>query len=360
MKLTTYKYLFAATCVVVLLYLPAAAEEITRVKRFTPAKPIVSSPVPSESDAAWYPEELLRKGQQGWVAVSFRVTADGHIADPRIEDSSGNPKFEEATLARVKDWRFEPATWDGSPVEEFHRTTITFAIAGMKVGVTAAFVRRHDRIVKYLEEGKYEKAEKQIRKLLDDEKTTIYEQTRLWLLLADLASENNDLVEQLNYLRKATASSGKFLHRDMHAELFSVMVQMEINLGQYAFALGIYERLRSLDLGVYFAEQLEPAIQSVRKLIEGPEPLTIPATLEKHKYDAARPGAWRTGAIRNRFQIDGVQGRIDDLFIDCQAGQQTIEFMQETDWQVPVDKGMCSVTISGEPGSTFRLVWAPN
>jgi periplasmic protein TonB len=54
-----------------------------------------------------YPEDAIKKKQEGTVMVSFRLAHDGTVLDPEIEHSSGNPLLDQAALAMLH---------DGSPV----------------------------------------------------------------------------------------------------------------------------------------------------------------------------------------------------------------------------------------------------
>ena len=75
-----------------------------------------------------YPRALLDRGYEGWVSVSYVVKADGSTADILIEDGSG-PQFEESVLDAVKQWRFEPATFAGKPVDQAYTSVaVVFAL----------------------------------------------------------------------------------------------------------------------------------------------------------------------------------------------------------------------------------------
>jgi len=54
-----------------------------------------------------YPDEAIKKKEEGTVMVSFRLLHDGTVLDPKIERSSGNPLLDQAALAMLH---------DGSPV----------------------------------------------------------------------------------------------------------------------------------------------------------------------------------------------------------------------------------------------------
>jgi protein TonB len=62
-----------------------------------------------------YPFEAKRTGLAGSVNVEFTVDENGRVSDPRIV-SSTDRVFEQATIAAVLKWRFEPGTREGRAV----------------------------------------------------------------------------------------------------------------------------------------------------------------------------------------------------------------------------------------------------
>lgn len=69
--------------------------------------------------------EKMRKKGRGRVTVVFQVSERGRVEGPRIESSS-DPVFNEASLAAIKQWRFDPAQRRGKPVRSPNRQTFSF------------------------------------------------------------------------------------------------------------------------------------------------------------------------------------------------------------------------------------------
>ena len=69
--------------------------------------------------------EKMRKKGRGKVSVVFQVSERGRVEAPRIESSS-DPVFNEASLAAIKQWRFEPAQRRGKPVRSPNRQIFSF------------------------------------------------------------------------------------------------------------------------------------------------------------------------------------------------------------------------------------------
>jgi len=75
-----------------------------------------------------YPAELRKLKRQGTVYVLFTVDRQGRVADAKV-DKSTDPAFERPAIEAVKQWKFEPGTRKGEPVQFRMRVPITFNAA---------------------------------------------------------------------------------------------------------------------------------------------------------------------------------------------------------------------------------------
>ena len=64
-----------------------------------------------------YPVPAIRDGEEGWVYVQFTVTAAGGITDVRVSDAEPPRVFDEAAISAAQQFRFEPQTNSGTPVD---------------------------------------------------------------------------------------------------------------------------------------------------------------------------------------------------------------------------------------------------
>ena len=55
-----------------------------------------------------YPADALAEGVTGWVEVAFKINDKGKALEPRVKDSSPPEIFDQAVLAALRHWRFEP------------------------------------------------------------------------------------------------------------------------------------------------------------------------------------------------------------------------------------------------------------
>ena len=90
-----------------------------------PARPIRGSV--ANRDPA-YPDAARRRGEQGRVMLRVNVSADGRPVSVTPLQSSGFPRLDDAAVAAVRQWRFEPAERNGKPVEGAADVPILFRL----------------------------------------------------------------------------------------------------------------------------------------------------------------------------------------------------------------------------------------
>jgi len=60
-----------------------------------------------------YPYQAARRGIEGWVRVSFRVTETGTVEDVVVLESEPAGVFDRAAVRAVYKWKFKPRIING-------------------------------------------------------------------------------------------------------------------------------------------------------------------------------------------------------------------------------------------------------
>jgi TonB family protein len=76
-----------------------------------------------------YPEGALAKGVEGWVSVSFVVTAEGKVTAMKVLDSSPAGVFEAAATRALSHVRYKPMLQSGKPIVVVTKLRIAFRMA---------------------------------------------------------------------------------------------------------------------------------------------------------------------------------------------------------------------------------------
>jgi protein TonB len=75
-----------------------------------------------------YPERAQQREIEGRVVVAVLVGVDGQVQQLQINESTPPGVFDDAVLAAVRQWTFEPAQYQGNPVETWVNIPIPFSL----------------------------------------------------------------------------------------------------------------------------------------------------------------------------------------------------------------------------------------
>lgn len=75
-----------------------------------------------------YPSDAKRQRQQGTVLLRLRLNARGQVEFVSVKDSSGYASLDSAATKAVKNWLFQPARKNGSPVAHEVEVPVKFAL----------------------------------------------------------------------------------------------------------------------------------------------------------------------------------------------------------------------------------------
>jgi periplasmic protein TonB len=83
-------------------------------------------PVPSARPMLDYPKRARSKGITGYVKFNLLINTTGQIEKVKILEAMPAGVFEQAATDNIKQWKFEPAVYQGKPVKGWFEQTIRF------------------------------------------------------------------------------------------------------------------------------------------------------------------------------------------------------------------------------------------
>jgi len=85
-----------------------------------------SPPRPTYQAPVEYPSSARARGVQGYVVLSLLISAAGEIEKVQVLDAEPAGIFEDYAVQGVRNWRFEPAQYQGRSVKVWARQRIRF------------------------------------------------------------------------------------------------------------------------------------------------------------------------------------------------------------------------------------------
>lgn len=83
-------------------------------------------PKPAKRTAMTYPPQARKKGVTGYVILNLLIDQTGAVKTIRLLESSPAGVFDQAAMAGVKNWTFEPAVYQGQKVQVWAQQKIRF------------------------------------------------------------------------------------------------------------------------------------------------------------------------------------------------------------------------------------------
>lgn len=84
-----------------------------------PPRPVAQTPIP-------YPARAKAAGVTGYVVLSLLIGPTGQIEKVKVLESQPSGVFDDAAVAGVQTWRFEPASYRGENVRVWARQRVRF------------------------------------------------------------------------------------------------------------------------------------------------------------------------------------------------------------------------------------------
>jgi TonB family protein len=311
-----------------------------------------------------YPPAAEEKGFEGWVEVSFIISADGGVIEPIIEDSSGGAEFEQEALRVIRSRKFEPATLNGKPVEQAERRTLfVFAVEEGPSTVRPEFAKARDDVLDLIRIGEVDQAGERLTALRAEPRANLAEDASFWWVnYAYLeASGNGDPNAMRESLERALGPVGASEPMSPDAvvvgyeRLYALLVQQR----DVSAAIDTFERLEASEVARQ-SSVYEQAVGNMRQhyeslvgLIDGPNMLVTPARVGGNSY-------WTHDLLRRAFGIGEIQGDLELVDIRCDRGtSRHTSISDENTWNIPASWGDCVVYIKGAEGATFNFYELP-
>ena len=328
----------------------AAATSIESGTRARPLKRRLQ-PFPSVEAAA---------GIEGWVEVSYVIKPDGTVGETIIENSSGRKAFERATIKSIKNWRYEPATMNGEPIEQCHtKVRIMFTLEEgphWKRGVKRSFKSHYKRALKLLENGQLDEAHSKIDEIATRFTTNHYERSRLSILRSTLEERQGDLRAKLESLRVAALIDGEFLEPKLYLMVLLNIFELQIHFQEYADALKTYETLEQRDIDPETAAKLKQVVNEIDEIRTADHVLAIEGEIGTAREEQHGAGVWSHTLLRRTAGIEEISGSLERVELRCDWRRIKAKPEKGRAWRIPPEWGDCSIYVFGEPGSTFQLL----
>lgn len=326
----------------------AKENEVTRITAFQPAMPI-------ERANPRYPAQAARKGQEGWVRMSYVVDEEGRVKDPVVDDFFGNSAFKKSALSAVKKWKFEPAVKDGEPTQQCHQSVQMDFVLGGRTGASRKFVGAYKDADALFQAGDIDAAEAALSELKDWDTLNRYENTWLLNLDSQIANKLGDVEREAQSIGRILSSNGSKRDKNMvfDENYVAYSLQRKIILdsqrGLFADALSSFSKLKEMDDQQTRIEEITPIIEQIETAIASNQNLEVPVTIGEN-------GNWFHTLVRSQFAFNDINGDLDTVEVRCESHREKFTVAEGHVWKIPESWGQCRVLVKGDDATKFNLI----
>ena len=310
-----------------------------------------------EQKAPGYPGGSVRRGQEGWVRMSYVVTPGGQAIDPVILNSSGGSGFENEARQVMPDWRFEP----GDVELPYNIANIRSEINRGRDAATSNFIRRTKRILIHLHNEEVVEARKQADAAYEMGGWNLYESTMLWLMLGRVdGAENNSAGKLEMYSRALEMGNSTAIPSDDRVELLEKIFLLQSHFQQYAAALVTRGRLEDVRGNEEAMERTAERAREMEQKLAGDDVTTAKATIYNPcDCDEGEP-LWHYVPARRTFSFANANGNVERFEARCEGQRISGDFEPEKTWTLAPEWGFCRIIVFGSDGATFDFLEYPH
>lgn len=338
----------------------AAAEPTSPQEVAKPAdsqKNVLTGPSRVDCDYGHYPlTESLRR-REGWVNLRLMVKADGSVGDAEVVSSYGSDAFVDVALKRASTCKFKPAIKNGAPVEYYGvNFPMTFRMEGLENAVFRTVGRQFQQVGTLITEGQYDEAWALLDRIEKD-CTTIYEIAHLMLRRAVLMAHRGDLHVALAYLQEMRPIKSS-LNEDDRALVDRLTLRMLLQTKRILEARTLGRSMKDWgqragddELKADFEKISKAAYDDPVWVVEGEIPQDCPVSL------CGKTPSWSYRPSHLKVSLDQVEGHLDSVKLNCWGRKEVrFEAVPNVTWTIPMAWAICTLTVTGTPGSKFTLI----
>ena len=302
--------------------------------------------------APTYPLNAKQKGEEGWVIVNFMVDTHGKPYEISVVEYS-DKEFINPTLKALEKWKFEPALFEGKPIDAAATQSIIFLLREDSRSYTTSrqVISIFGSIVTAISEKDREEASDRLSEFYKKKKT-LYEESFYWLARYYFAAAWLDTEEQYRVLNRAlfkTDSGAYYLPEKGVPRLLLSKLNLEVKRNYLSRALDTAAQLNDYDLS---PKQLQYIVETTKQILEIRSGTGL--IVVKGKIDKAN--SFYHSLLRSRFSFSEVEGDIAELRLRCEKGYVGFIYKEEITFEVDEEAGECGLQVIGDPGTTFKLL----
>jgi TonB family protein len=289
---------------------------------------------------------------EGFVVVRATITKEGNLRDLKVVQVIGPQIFADNALKSIMDWRYQPATRAGVPVDRPNWEIRVFFTYGNGItGARQEVYRIFQQAMSLSRDGKHAETIALLLPVLSKPHLSFYEREVVSLQLAIEYANQGELLTAREYLDEIVLLGDSFLSAHLRPIFWRAATLVNARTGQLIEAKEAFDKLNAAE-PVASGDPLAKLMQTAEEQARTAKYLS---SMQRISTTGVLP-TWTHRLLRHNFSIVNVTGKLDHLTIGC--GEHLLEstFAEKAEWHIPKDWEKCRLRVFGDAGTTFTLV----
>jgi len=299
-----------------------------------------------------YPVAGSRQLKEGWVVIHTMIDEHGNPFESSIIQSGGSPLFKKFALKINDKATFQPAHFNGKPIESSFTYKYTYMIKGGTDGASTKFVFHYKKLRRAIKQGNHQKAELAINKLRNMTLNNFYEAAYMGIAnFVYYETYGGTTEDKLDALESAIAfeESAKYLPQSLFNIALQNLYLLQIKNSAFGHSLKTYALLNDNADNENFIEHIQSTHEKILTLRDNDEPF-------KMKAKITQDGRWKTRLLKKGVTLSDLTGEVESLKLYCNKKFRGFTYKTDTQYEIPESWGDCDLVLIGTPQTELSLI----
>lgn len=290
----------------------------------------------------------VRNNKEGWVRLDFMVDTNGEPYEIVVTESVGDEVFHDAAIRALEKSRFEPARFEGEPLDAGHYLYYHFEMDSS--GARPWFVRGYRAVMKAVGNGNRKRADRLLEELDSGGPLNLYEDAFLHVAKSAYYTAWGNERQQLKALDRAVGhrSAEKRIPEWLYTSLQRARFLLLVKTQDFGRAMQTFETLSEYTLDEDVLAKLRVVMGELETLRHDDRGYSVPG-------DFADRYIWSYHLFKDEFFLGDVEGQIEEIKLRCTRKYVFLRFDPDLQYKIEPEYQPCHLQLVGDPGTTFTL-----
>jgi TonB family protein len=312
-----------------------------------------------------FPYDVLFRGKEGWVLVSYDIAPDGKTENIVIHASNGVSQLNHYVTRYIERRSYEPAVLNGTPVKQIVEPIVFSAIiSNKKPEVSKVMLRDFKSARKHLRNANFEEARDALDTMSNRNGRNFYEQAQIHRLYAELYRLTGDDLRELERLitmmrmDEEDALKYSYFSKKERLSILRRIYEIETSNMRLSDAIGTVDWMKKVDADAGLTREIVAHSHKIREFLAQGKAFSMKTKLVPTAYGG--PAASKLAVTRKRILLGSVKGEIDSVMLGCDKGMMVLDYTTKAPWEIPANWHSCRIRLTGQADTTVELTELPN